>query len=96
MLAGVQAYEAKLRRVTFRECKVHTLNLRGAALRGVVFDRCELADLDLDGATLTNVSFPGSTARRVSLRTATLTKVDLGELPNSTSSATATACAGRA
>lgn len=75
-LAGVAAYGATLRRVTFQECKVDTLNLRSAKLRDVVFDRCDLAELDVGGATLTNVTFPGSTLRRARFTGATLTKVD--------------------
>jgi uncharacterized protein YjbI with pentapeptide repeats len=75
-LAGVQAHGSRLRRVTFQECKIDTLNLRGAAVRDVVFDRCELRELDFDEATLTNVTFPGSALRRVILGKATLKKVD--------------------
>lgn len=75
-LAGVQAHGAKLRRVTFQECKIDTLNLRGAAVRDVVFDRCELTELDLAEARLTNVTFPGSALRRLRLRDTALTKVD--------------------
>jgi uncharacterized protein YjbI with pentapeptide repeats len=75
-LAGVEAYGAKLRRVTFQECKINTLNLRGATIQDVVFDRCEVAEVDLGAATLTNVTFPGSTIRQLRVAEATLTKVD--------------------
>lgn len=74
--AGVEAYAAKLRRVTFQECKINTLNLRGATVQDVVFDRCELAEVDFGAATLTNVTFPGSTVRRIMLGKSTLKKVD--------------------
>lgn len=75
-LGGVEAYGATLRRVTFQECKINTLNLRGATVQDVVFDRCELTEVDLGQATLTNVTFPGSTVRRMRLGKATLKRVD--------------------
>jgi uncharacterized protein YjbI with pentapeptide repeats len=74
--AGVTAYGAKLRRVAFQECKINTLNLRGATVQDVVFDRCELSEVDLGEARLTNVTFPGSTVRRMRLDKAILKKVD--------------------
>jgi len=74
--SGVEAYGAKLRRVTFQECKIDTLNLRGATVQDVVFDRCQLTEVDLGGATLNNVTFPASTVRRMRLDKSTLTKVD--------------------
>lgn len=77
--AGVTAYGGRFRRVTFQECKIDTLNLRGATVRDVVFDRCELSEVDVTGATLTNVTFPGSAVRRLRLDKATLRKVDLRE-----------------
>lgn len=77
VFAGVEAFGARLRRVTFQECKVNALNLRGAALQDVVFDRCELDEVDLGQATLTSVTFPGSAVRRMRLDKSTLNKVDL-------------------
>jgi uncharacterized protein YjbI with pentapeptide repeats len=75
-IAGVAAYGATLRRVTFRQCRISTLNLRGATLREVVFDRCEIDELDVGGASLTEVTFPGSALRRSRFPQATLKSVD--------------------
>jgi uncharacterized protein YjbI with pentapeptide repeats len=59
-LAGVQAFDAQLRRVVFERCKFDSINLRGASLTEVVFDGCLLRDADFGGAKLARVSFPGS------------------------------------
>ncbi|WP_433609062.1 pentapeptide repeat-containing protein [Dactylosporangium sp. CA-139114] len=75
-LAGVQAYSSRLRRVTFRGCKIDTLNLRGATLTDVVFEDCELDELDCAGAGLTNVTFPGSSLRNARFSQVTCKKVD--------------------
>jgi uncharacterized protein YjbI with pentapeptide repeats len=77
MLAGVQAFGATLRRVTFSHCKLDSVNWRSAALREVRFVDCLLRDVDFGEATLTEVSFPGSTLDGVHLRGARLSKVDL-------------------
>jgi uncharacterized protein YjbI with pentapeptide repeats len=78
-LAGIEAYGARLRRVTFQECKINMLNLRGTTVQDVVFDRCDLIEVDFGGAALTGVTFPGSTLRRARFTTATLKKVDFRE-----------------
>jgi uncharacterized protein YjbI with pentapeptide repeats len=75
-LAGVQAYSSRLRRVTFRGCKIDTLNLRGATLIDVVFEDCELNELDCAGASLTGVTFPGSAIRNARFSQITCRKVD--------------------
>jgi uncharacterized protein YjbI with pentapeptide repeats len=77
VLAGVPAYEARLRRVTFARCKINTLNLRGATVQDVVFEGCELMEVDFGDAALTNVTFPGSTLRLARFTKAKLTEVDL-------------------
>jgi uncharacterized protein YjbI with pentapeptide repeats len=76
VLAGVEAYGSGLRRVTFQQCKVNTLNLRSATLRDVVFDRCDINEIDFGGARLTNVTFPGSELRRARFTGATFKQVD--------------------
>lgn len=58
--AGIQAFDAQLRRVVFERCKFDSINLRSAKLVEVVFDHCMLRDADFSGATMTKVSFPGS------------------------------------
>ena len=74
--AGVEAHGSSLRRVTFQECRIDTLNLRGAKIQDVVFDRCELSDVDLDEAIVSNLTFPESRVRRLRIGKATLKKVD--------------------
>ncbi|MFJ8046397.1 pentapeptide repeat-containing protein [Kitasatospora sp. NPDC096147] len=77
VLAGLTAYGSAVRRVTFRQCKLEAVNLRGAALRDVVFEDCLLRDVDFGDARLTEVSFPGSTLEEVRLAGAALKQVDL-------------------
>lgn len=77
VFAGVEAYDADLRRVTFRGCKLDGVNLRGATLRQVVFDGCLLRDIDLGGAELIDVAFPGSAVRDARLERARLSRTDL-------------------
>ncbi len=77
VLAGTQAYGARLRRVVFRRCKFDSVNLREAALREVRFEDCVLRDVDLSGARLTEVSFPGCALERLRLTGARLSRVDL-------------------
>ncbi|GGM43728.1 pentapeptide repeat-containing protein [Dactylosporangium sucinum] len=76
VLAGVQAYGSRLRRVVFQRCKIDSLNLRGATLVDVEFDGCELNELDCAGATLTNVTFAGSAVKRARFSGVKLKKVD--------------------
>ncbi|MET7393293.1 pentapeptide repeat-containing protein [Dactylosporangium sp. NPDC005572] len=76
VLAGVQAYGSRLRRVVFQRCKIDSLNLRGATLVDVEFDGCELNELDCAGASLTNVTFAGSAVKRARFGGVKLKKVD--------------------
>src|SRR6202050_5610454 len=62
--AGAEVFAAELRRVTFRGCKLDSVNFRGAALTEVTFAGCELRDVDFAGATLTRAAFPGSRLTR--------------------------------
>jgi uncharacterized protein YjbI with pentapeptide repeats len=77
VLAGVEAFGARLRRVVFRRCKLDSVNLRGALLRDVVFEDCLLREVDLAGGKLSGVRFPGSTLERLRLGRATLERTDL-------------------
>lgn len=74
--AGVQAFEAQLRRVVFQRCKLDAVNLRGAHLQEVVFEDCILRDVDFTGARMLEVSFPGSALRSAKFAKAKLAKVD--------------------
>ncbi len=76
-LAGAQIYSAAMRRVTFRDCKLDSVNFRSAMLTDVRFEDCLLRDADFGSATLQRVSFSGSTLERAVFAKATCTKVDL-------------------
>jgi uncharacterized protein YjbI with pentapeptide repeats len=76
LLAGVQMFDAKLRRVTFRECKLDSVNLRGAKLLDIRFLDCQLEHVDFGGASLTNVDFPGSRISGAAFDRAELKNVD--------------------
>ena len=43
-LAGVQAFSASMRRVTFRDCKFDSVNFRSGTLTDVRFENCLLRD----------------------------------------------------
>lgn len=77
VMAGVEAFGARLRRVVFRRCKFDSVNLRTTALREVTFEDCVLRDVDLGGAKLVDVSFPGSALERIRFAQASLVRVDL-------------------
>lgn len=77
VFAGVEMFGARLRRVTFFDCKLDSVNLRTAKLREVSFVNCLLRGVDLGGASLTGVTFPGSTLEGVRLEKARLERVDL-------------------
>ncbi|MFP8902694.1 pentapeptide repeat-containing protein [Streptomyces atacamensis] len=76
-LAGVEAFEARMRRVTFFNCKFDSVNLRAARLRDVCFVDCLLRDVDFGEAALEGVAFPGSVLDGVRLEKARLARVDL-------------------
>jgi uncharacterized protein YjbI with pentapeptide repeats len=77
VLAGVQAYNAIFRRVTFQNCKLDSVNFRGATLVDVTFADCILRDVDFSMAKLTRTAFPGSRLTETRLTKATFDKVDL-------------------
>ena len=77
VLAGAEVFGAELRRVTFRGCKLDSVNFRGAALTEVTFAGCELRDVDFAGATLTRTAFPGSRLARTDFTGVTMNGTDL-------------------
>ena len=77
VLAGVQAYGSSWRRVVIQDCKIDSLNLRGANLRDVEFRDCDLSEVDFGNATLNGVTFPGSAIRRARFTKAAAKKLDL-------------------
>jgi uncharacterized protein YjbI with pentapeptide repeats len=77
LMAGVEAFGARLNRVVLQGCKLDSVNFREAVLTDVTFDHCLLRDVDFGGARLARTSFPGSTLAGTSLRQVTLDRVDL-------------------
>jgi uncharacterized protein YjbI with pentapeptide repeats len=77
VLAGVQAFAGVLRRVTFRGCKLDSVNFRECSLTDVLFEDCVLRDADFGGSKLTRVRFGGSTLSDVDFTKVTCTDVDL-------------------
>lgn len=77
VLAGVQAFSVLARRVSFRNCKLDSVNFRDATLTDVTFEDCVLRDPDFGGAKLTRVRFPGCTLTGASFTKATCSSVDL-------------------
>lgn len=75
-LAGLELYGSVLRRVTFHNCKLDSVNLRAAALHDVTFADCLLRDVDFHGARLSGVTFPGSNLEGVRFAGAKLQKTD--------------------
>jgi len=77
MAAGAEMFGAELRRVTFRRCKLDSVNFRGAELADVTFDDCDLRDADFAGATLTRTAFPGSRLAKTDFTGVTMDATDL-------------------
>ena len=77
MAAGAEVFGAELRGVTFRGCKLDSVNFRGAGLTDVTFDDCELRDVDFAGATLTRTAFPASRLARTDFTGVTMEATDL-------------------
>jgi uncharacterized protein YjbI with pentapeptide repeats len=75
--AGVEAFGARLRRVTLRGCKLDSVNFRDAQLTDVTFENCVLQDVDFGGAALTRTSFPGCRLSRTDFSRVRLDTVDL-------------------
>jgi uncharacterized protein YjbI with pentapeptide repeats len=75
--AGVEAFAARLRRVSLRGCKLDSVNFRDAVLTDVTFDNCVLSDVDFSGATLTRTVFRHSRLTRANFTRVTMDEVDL-------------------
>jgi uncharacterized protein YjbI with pentapeptide repeats len=77
VFAGMQAFSLVTRRVTFRDCKLDSVNFRDCKLTDVLFEDCVLRDVDFGGAKLTRVRFPGSTLSGADFTKVSCTDVDL-------------------
>jgi len=77
VLAGVQAFSGLMRRMSFRNCKLDSVNFRDCTLTDVTFEDCVLRDPDFGAAKLTRVRFPGCTLTGATFTNATCSSVDL-------------------
>jgi uncharacterized protein YjbI with pentapeptide repeats len=77
VIAGVQAFDARLNRVVFAGCKLDSVNLREAQLTDVTFTDCLLRDVDFAGAKLTRTAFAGCKLTGADFSRASLDRVDL-------------------
>jgi uncharacterized protein YjbI with pentapeptide repeats len=77
VLAGTEAFAARLRRVTFRGCKLDSVNFRDAVLTDVRFENCLLREVDFGGATLRRTSFTSSRLDKTDFSRVTLDQADL-------------------
>jgi uncharacterized protein YjbI with pentapeptide repeats len=66
-----------MRRVTFRDCKLDSVNFRSGTFSDVRFENCLLRDTQFGGATLLRVSFGGCTLIRADFARVSCTDVDL-------------------
>jgi uncharacterized protein YjbI with pentapeptide repeats len=77
VLAGVQAFSGLMRRMSFRNCKLDSVNFRDCTMTDVTFEDCVLRDPDFGGSKLTRVRFPGCTLTSATFTKASCTSVDL-------------------
>jgi uncharacterized protein YjbI with pentapeptide repeats len=77
VIAGTQAFDARLDRAVFAGCKFDSVNFRAARLAKVTFTDCLLRDVDFGGAKLTQTAFTGCQLSRTDFRLASMDQVDL-------------------
>lgn len=77
VVAGVQAFSARLDRVVFAGAKLDSVNFRDAELTGVTFTNCLLRGVDFGGAKLSRTVFTGCRLTEADFSRARLDQVDL-------------------
>jgi uncharacterized protein YjbI with pentapeptide repeats len=77
VFAGVQAFSTVGRRVSFRGCKLDSVNFRDCKLTDVTFEDCVLRDVDFGSAKLSRARFVGSTLVDADFTRAECKDVDL-------------------
>jgi uncharacterized protein YjbI with pentapeptide repeats len=77
VIAGVQAFGARLDRVVFAGCKLDSVNFREAKLTGVTFTDCLLRDVDFAGAKLAKTAFTDCKLSGADFSRTSLDRVDL-------------------
>src|SRR5919197_554980 len=77
LVTASQLFDARQERLLFRDCKLDTVNFRGATLVDVRFERCTLQDPDFGGATLRRVTFQACRLIAADFTSARMEQVDL-------------------
>lgn len=76
-LTGTELAEARLEDVTFDDCRLDLVGLRGAILERVVFSDCRMGECELNSATLTDVLFENCELRQATFSGVRLKRVEL-------------------
>jgi uncharacterized protein YjbI with pentapeptide repeats len=77
VVAGVQAFGARLNRVVFAGCKLDSVNFREAQLTDVTFADCLVRNVDFAGAKLRQTKFTGCQLTGTDFSRTSLDRVDL-------------------
>jgi uncharacterized protein YjbI with pentapeptide repeats len=76
-LTGAELAEAKLEDVTFEDCRLDLVGLRGATLDRVVFRDCRMGECELNLSVLTDVLFENCELRGATVSGVRLKRVEL-------------------
>jgi uncharacterized protein YjbI with pentapeptide repeats len=76
-LTGTELAESRLEDVTFDDCRLDLVGLRGATLERVVFHDCRMRECELNSARLTDVLFENCELREATLSGVRLKRVEL-------------------
>jgi uncharacterized protein YjbI with pentapeptide repeats len=75
-LTGIELAEARVRDVTFEDCRLDLAGIRHARLERVVFRDCRMSECDLYGSMLKDVLFERCELREATFSTCTIERVD--------------------
>ena len=76
-LTGAELAESRLEDVTFEDCRLDLVGLRGAILERVVFRDCRMGECELNAAALTDVLFENCELRQATVSGVRLKRVEL-------------------
>jgi uncharacterized protein YjbI with pentapeptide repeats len=76
-LTGAELAESRLEDVTFEDCRLDLVGLRGATLERVVFRDCRMAECELNAAVLTDVLFESCELRQATFSGVRVKRVEL-------------------
>jgi uncharacterized protein YjbI with pentapeptide repeats len=76
-LTGAELAESRLEDVTFDDCRLDLVGLRGATLERVVFRDCRMGECELNASALTDVLFENCELRQATFSGIRLKRVEL-------------------